>query len=101
MAFLSLLPERQEPDMSYANQKAAEAGGWTWYLVGDTVGELRVERPAAWKLFDGNNRKEVVGDSEAAVLRAINDTEIVHFQHLANVAHQKKQEADAKKAEGK
>jgi hypothetical protein len=84
--------------MSYANQEAAEAGGWTFTFIGDHVGELRLERPSAWKIIDGN-RKEVVSVDAAGVLRAIEETEAVHSQHLVNVAYQKKQEADAKKAE--
>jgi hypothetical protein len=80
---------------NYKTKAEAEAGGWTWYLVGDSIGELRVERPAAWKLVDGV-RKELVSDSEAGVLRAISDTEAAHSQKVANVAHQKKQETEAK-----
>jgi hypothetical protein len=73
---------------SYKTKADAEAGGWTWYLVADSVGELRVERPAAWKLFNGN-RKEVVSVDVAGVLRAIAETEAAYAQQVANAAAKK------------
>jgi hypothetical protein len=85
--------------MSYKTKAESEQNGWTWYLMGDHVGELRLERPAAWKLFNGN-RKEVVSVDVAGVLRAVSETEAVYAQQVTNVAHQAKQEAEAKKAAG-